>query len=94
LPTVWPPHGQTVAERGATNETGRLRVLDRTTQVLHAAAETVRPGAAMRRARRALGLRRMGGLLEVWLKQASAAAVGAAERSVHFFSAAWRVLRT
>ena len=69
-------------------------MLDRTTQVLHAAAETVRRGAALRRARRALGLRRVGGLLEVWLKRTGAAAVGTAGRSVHFFGAAWRVLRT
>jgi two-component system sensor histidine kinase ChvG len=69
-------------------------VLDRTTQVLHAAAETVRPGAALRRVRRAFGLRRLRGLLEVWLKRAGAAAVGAVERTVHFFGAVWRVLRT
>jgi two-component system sensor histidine kinase ChvG len=69
-------------------------VLDRTTQVLQAAAETVRPGAALRRVRRAFGLRRLRGLLEVWLKRAGAAAVGAVERTVHFFGAVWRVLRT
>jgi len=69
-------------------------VLDRTTQVLQAAAETVRPGAALRRARRALGLRRMSALLMVWLKRAGAAAIGTAERTAHFFRKAWRVLRT
>ena len=69
-------------------------MLDRTTQVLQAAAETVRPGAALRRARRALGLRRMSALLMVWLKRAGAAAIGTAERTAHFFRKAWRVLRT
>src|SRR4029077_885568 len=100
------------AERGETDETGKLRVLDRTTQVLHAAAETVRPGAVLRRARRALSWRHMSGaeaarpgaalrrvrralswrrvsaLLEIWLKRAGAAAVGAGERIGHFFGAA------
>jgi two-component system sensor histidine kinase ChvG len=69
-------------------------VLDRTTQALHAAAETVRPGAAFRRARRALGLRRAAAYLDAWRKRAGAATIGAAGRTGHFFSAAWRVLRT
>jgi two-component system sensor histidine kinase ChvG len=69
-------------------------VLDRTTQVLQAAAETVRPGAALRRARRAFSLRRVGALLEVWLKRMGGAALGAVERTVHFFTASWRVFRT
>jgi two-component system, OmpR family, sensor histidine kinase ChvG len=69
-------------------------VLDRTTQVLQAAAETVRPGGVLRRARRLRGVRRTGALLERWLKGAGAAAVGAAESTVHFFQAAWRVTRT
>jgi len=69
-------------------------VLDRTTQVLQAAAETVRPGAALRRARRVLGLRRVVARLEVWLKRAGAATAGATEHTAHFFRAAWRVLRT
>jgi two-component system sensor histidine kinase ChvG len=69
-------------------------VLDRTTQVLQAAAETVRPGAALRRARSARVVRRAAAVLERWLKRAGAATVGAAEHTVHFFGAAWRVTRT
>jgi two-component system, OmpR family, sensor histidine kinase ChvG len=69
-------------------------VLDRTTQVLQAAAETVRPGAALRRARRSRVVRRTGAMLERWLRGTVAAAVGAAENTVHFFQAAWRVTRT
>jgi two-component system sensor histidine kinase ChvG len=69
-------------------------VLDRTTQVLQAAAETVRPGAALARARRMRVVRRTVALLERWLKGAGAAAVGAAEHTVQFFHAAWRVTRT
>jgi two-component system sensor histidine kinase ChvG len=69
-------------------------VLDRTTQVLQAAAETVRPGAALRRARRARVVRRTAVLLERWLKRAGAAAVGVAEHTVDFFRATWRVTRT
>jgi two-component system, OmpR family, sensor histidine kinase ChvG len=69
-------------------------VLDRTTQVLQAAAETVRPGAAFRRARRMLGHRRAAALLGVWRKRAAAATVVAAERIRDFFRASWRVLRT
>jgi two-component system, OmpR family, sensor histidine kinase ChvG len=69
-------------------------VLDRTTQVLQAAAETVRPGAALQRARRMRIVRRTAALLERWLKQAGAAAAGAAEHTVQFFRATWRVTRT
>ncbi len=69
-------------------------MLDRTTQVLQTAAETVRPGVALRRARRALSLRRTRGFLRIWLKRTPAAAAGTAERTGQFFRAAWRVLRT
>jgi two-component system sensor histidine kinase ChvG len=69
-------------------------VLDRTTQVLQAAAETVRPGAAFRRVRRALSWRRVRALLDIWLKRTGAAALGAAERAGQFFSSSWHVLRT
>ena len=69
-------------------------MLDRTTQVLQAAAETVRPGVALRRARRLLSWRRTRALLEVLPKRAGAAAVGAVERIGHFFGSAWRVVRT
>jgi two-component system sensor histidine kinase ChvG len=69
-------------------------VLDRTTQVLQAAAETVRPGGMLRRARRLRIVRRTGALLERWLKGAGAAALGAAENTVHFFQAVWHVTRT
>jgi two-component system sensor histidine kinase ChvG len=69
-------------------------VLDRTTQVLQAAAETVRPGAALRRARRLLSLKRAAAFLDTWRKRAGAATIGAAERTRHFFRTTWRVLRT
>ncbi len=69
-------------------------MLDRTTQVLQAAAETVRPGAALRRARRARIVRRTSALLEWWVRQAGAAVVGAAQHTADFFRAAWRVTRT
>ena len=82
------------AKRGATNETGKLRVLDRTTQVLQAAAETVRPGAALRRARRVFGLRRAIAFFDAGRKRIGAAVVHAAERTRWFFAAVWRVFRT
>jgi two-component system, OmpR family, sensor histidine kinase ChvG len=69
-------------------------VLDRTAQALHAAAETVRPGDVLRRARRAFSMRRAATLADVWRKRATAAGVGTAERTRTFFRGAWRVLRT
>ncbi len=69
-------------------------MLDRTTQVLQAAAETVRPGAALTRARRARVVRRTAALLGRWRKGAIAGAVGVAEHTVQFFRATWHVTRT
>ena len=63
-------------------------MLDRTAQALHAAAETVRPGNARRRARRAALL------LDVWRRRAAAATIVALGRTVDFVRATWRVLRT
>src|SRR5690242_9313214 len=48
----------------------------------------------LRRARRLRVVRRTGALLERWVKGAGAAAVGAAESTVHFFQAVWHVTRT
>ena len=62
-------------------------MLDRTTQALQAAAETVRPGKALRRARRA------GLILDVWRRRAAAATIVALGRTVDLFRATWRVLR-
>jgi two-component system sensor histidine kinase ChvG len=69
-------------------------VLDRTAHALHAAAETVRPGGALRRARRVLSLRRTAALVDRWRKHAPSAMLVAAARMGGFFSAAWRVTRT
>ena len=81
-----------ITEVAATNETGKPRpesyVLDRTTQALHAAAETVRPGNALRRARRAALI------VEVWRRRIAAATIVALGRTVDFVRASWRVLRT
>ena len=63
-------------------------MLDRTTQALQAAAETVRPGNALRRARRAALI------LDVWRRRAAAATIVALGRTVDLFRATWRVLRT
>jgi two-component system sensor histidine kinase ChvG len=66
-------------------------VLDRTTQALHAAAETLRPGA---RLRRAFSLQRTAKLLRVWNRGVAAALRRAGDNSTEFFREAWRVLRT
>jgi two-component system, OmpR family, sensor histidine kinase ChvG len=83
-----------IAKRGATNETGTLRVLDRTTQALHAAAGTVRFGDMLRRARRALRPRRTAAMLDAWRRTIGAATVGAAGHTGEFFRSLWHVLRT
>ena len=69
-------------------------MLDRTTQALHAAAETVRPSVVLRRARLAFSRRRLTLLAKLWRKRATRAATGSAERTGEFFRTAWRVLRT
>ncbi len=69
-------------------------MLDRTAQALSSAAETVRPGKALRRARRWLSLRRPARLIRAWGTQSSAAAIRVAERTGQFFRTTWRVLRT
>jgi two-component system sensor histidine kinase ChvG len=65
-------------------------VLDRTTQALNAAAETIRPGAM----RRAVSPRRIGKLLRVWSRGVATALRRAGDNSNEFFREAWRVLRT
>jgi two-component system sensor histidine kinase ChvG len=79
--------------RGATNETGKLRVLDRTTHSSQPAAETVRPGAKPRRARRTRA-RRAVALLRVFTGRSASALRRAAEGTVAFFRDAWHVVRT
>jgi two-component system sensor histidine kinase ChvG len=63
-------------------------VLDRTTQALQAAAETVRPSGLLRRARRAARI------LDVWRRRLAAVTIVAASGTIDFFRATWRVLRT
>ncbi len=63
-------------------------MLDRTTQALQAAAETVRPGGVLRRARRAARI------LDVWRQRLAAVTIVAAGRTIDLVRATWRVLRT
>jgi two-component system sensor histidine kinase ChvG len=63
-------------------------VLDRSTQILQAAAETSRPGGRWRRARRAARI------LEVWRRRLAALVIVAAGNTLDFFRATWQVLRT
>jgi len=83
-----------VVKRGATNETGKRRVLDRTTQSSQSDAETDRPGAPPRRARRPLNRRRVTALLRLFSDRAVSAARRAVEGTVVFFRDAWHVVRT
>jgi len=69
-------------------------VLDRSTQALQTAAETVRPGDLLRRVRRVLRPRRLAAVLRVWAEHASAAVMRAAGGTGVFFGNAWHVLRT
>lgn len=82
------------AKRGATNETGKLRVLDRTTETSQPAAETVRPGAGSRRKRRRFDRRRVTALLRLLVERALSAGRRAAEGTAAFARNAWRVVRT
>jgi two-component system sensor histidine kinase ChvG len=63
-------------------------VLDRTTHALQTAAETMRPGGAWRRARRAARV------LDVWRRRLAAIAIVATGNAIEFFRTLWRVLRT
>jgi two-component system, OmpR family, sensor histidine kinase ChvG len=69
-------------------------VLDRTTQALHAAAETVRPGDALRRVRRALRPRRLAAVLRAWSERTTATVMRTAGAAGGFLRTSWHVLRT
>ena len=69
-------------------------MLDRTTQALQHAAETVRPGALLRRARNVFSRRRAAALVRVWARQVSGAVLRTADVTSGFFRETWHVLRT
>jgi two-component system, OmpR family, sensor histidine kinase ChvG len=83
-----------VVERGATNETGNSRVLDRLTHTSSPDAETARPGAPVRRARRSLNRRRIAALMRLAGERALSGARRAREGTIVFFRDAWHVVRT
>src|SRR5258708_10785008 len=75
------PGGQAdIAGRSDANETGTIRVLDRTAQALSSAVDTVRPGETVRRVRRWLSLRLPSRLFRLWRREAPAAVMPGGRR--------------